>query len=97
MTVAKLPLAKDKEEFDFTGTPINERPVRELASGSFVADQRNVVLIGGTGTGKTHLAIAIARALIRSGTRGRFYNVVDLVTDWRPRPAAANKGGWPIT
>lgn len=79
MTVAKLPLAKDIEEFDFTDTPINERLVRELANGSFVADQRNVVLIGGTGTGKTHLAIAIARALIRSGTRGRFYNVVDLV------------------
>jgi DNA replication protein DnaC len=37
------------------------------------------VLIGGTGTGKTHLAIAIARALIRNGTRGRFFNVVDLV------------------
>ena len=79
MTVAKLPLAKDIEDFDFTGTPINEGLVRELANGSFVADQRNVVLIGGTGTGKTHLAIAIARALIRSGTRGRFYNVVDLV------------------
>lgn len=79
MTVAKLPLAKDIEEFDFTGTPINEGLVRELANGSFVADQRNVVLIGGTGTGKAHLAIAIARALIRSGTRGRFYNVVDLV------------------
>ena len=79
MTVAKLPLAKDIEEFDFTSTPINEGLVRELASGSFVADQRNVVLIGGTGTGKTHLAIAIARALIRNGTRGRFYNVVDLV------------------
>jgi DNA replication protein DnaC len=77
--VAKPPLAKDIEEFDFTGTPINEGLVRELASGSFVADQRNVVLIGGTGTGKTHLAIAIARALIRNGTRGRFYNVVDLV------------------
>ena len=79
MTVAKLPLAKDIEEFDFTGTPINEGLVRELATGSFVADQRNVVLIGGTGTGKTHLAIAIARALIRNGPRGRFYNVVDLV------------------
>ena len=79
MTVAKLPLAKDIEEFDFTGTPINEGLVRELATGSFVADQRNVVLIGGTGTGKTHLGIAIARALIRGGTRGRFYNVVDLV------------------
>lgn len=89
MTVAKLPLAKDIEEFDFTGTPINEGLVRELATGSFVADQRNVVLVGGTGTGKTHLAIAIARALIRNGTRGRFYNVVDLVN----RPETETRGG----
>lgn len=79
MTIAKLPLAKDIEEFDFTGTPINEGLVRDLATGGFVTDQRNVVLIGGTGTGKTHLGIAIARALIRNGTRGRFFNVVDLV------------------
>lgn len=79
LTVAKLPLAKDIEEFDFTGTPINEGLVRDLSTGSFVSDQRNVVLIGGTGTGKTHLAIAVARALIRGGTRGRFFNVVDLV------------------
>ena len=56
------------------------QPVRLCKStGRFVADQRNVVLIGGTGTGKTHLAIAIARACIRNGARGRFFNVVDLV------------------
>ena len=79
MTIAKLPLAKDLDQFNFGGTPINESLVKELAGGSFVADQRNVVLIGGTGTGKSHLAIAIARSLIRNGTRGRFFNVVDLV------------------
>lgn len=79
LTVAKLPLAKDLEEFDFAGTPVNEALVRELAGGSFVVDQRNAVLIGGTGTGKSHLAIAIGRSLIRNGSRGRFYNVVDLV------------------
>jgi DNA replication protein DnaC len=65
LTVAKLPLAKDIDEFDFVGTPINEALVRDLASGSFLAEQRNAVLIGGTGTGKSHLAIAIARACIR--------------------------------
>jgi DNA replication protein DnaC len=79
MTIAKLPLVKDIEEFNINGTPINEGLVKELASGSFVADQRNVVLIGGTGTGKSHLASAIARSLIRNGTHGRFFNVVDLV------------------
>jgi DNA replication protein DnaC len=79
LSIAKLPLAKDIHDFDFTDTPVNEPLVRELATGTFVADQRNVVLVGGTGTGKSHLAIAIARALIRNGTRGRFFNVVDLV------------------
>jgi DNA replication protein DnaC len=61
LTVAKLPLAKDIEDFDFTDTPVNEALVRDLATGTFVADQRNAVLIGGTGTGNSHLAIAIAR------------------------------------
>jgi DNA replication protein DnaC len=79
LTVAKLPLAKDLDGFEFTGTPINETLVRDLAGGAFLVQQRNTVLVGGTGTGKTHLAIAIARSCIRSGSRGRFYNVVDLV------------------
>ena len=79
LTIAKLALAKDIEDFDFNGTPVNQALIRELASGTFIADQRNAVLIGGTGTGKSHLAIGIARALIRNGSRGRFFNVVDLV------------------
>ena len=79
ITIAKLPLAKDIDDFVFDGTPINETLVRDLTGGSFVAHQRNVVLVGGTGTGKTHLAIAIARACIRDGARGRFFNVIDLV------------------
>ena len=79
LTIAKLPLAKDLDDFQFKDTPINETLVRDLAGGSFLAQQRNAVLVGGTGTGKTHLAIAIARSCIRGGARGRFYNVVDLV------------------
>ena len=53
--------------------------MHDLADGSFLAQKRNVVPIGGTGTGKFHLAIANARACIRKGARGRFLNVVDLV------------------
>ena len=79
LTIAKLPLAKDIADFQFDGTPINQTLVNDIAAGGFIAQQRNVVLVGGTGTGKTHLAIAIARSCIRSGARGRFYNVVDLV------------------
>jgi DNA replication protein DnaC len=79
MTVAKLPLAKELADFTFAGTPINENLVRDLAEGSFLENQRNAVFVGGTGTGKSHLAIAIGRHCIRAGKRGRFYNVVDLV------------------
>ena len=60
LTVAKLPLAKDVDDFTFKNTPINGALVRDLAGGGFIAQQRNVVLVGGTGAGKTHLAIAIA-------------------------------------
>ena len=48
MTIAKLPLAKDIDDFDFDGTTVNETLVRDLSGGGFVAQQRNVVLVGGT-------------------------------------------------
>ncbi len=92
LTVAKLPLAKDLEDFHFADTPVNEGLVRDLATGTFVADQRNVVLIGGTGTGKSHLAIAIARALIRNGTRGRYFNVIDTVNRLDAETRAKKQG-----
>ena len=90
--IAKLPLAKDIEEFQFTTTPINETLIRDLAGGEFLAHQRNLVLVGGTGTGKTHLAIAIARACIRDGKRGRFFNVVDLVNRLEAEGRAGRQG-----
>ena len=92
IATAKLPLAKDVEEFGFEGTPVNAPLVRDLAGGEFLVHQRNVVLVGGTGTGKTHLAIAIARALIRGGARGRFYNVVDLVNRLEAEARAGRQG-----
>jgi len=92
LTIAKLPLAKDLDEFDFANTPINEALVRELATGGFLAEQRNAVLVGGTGTGKSHLAIAIARASIRNGARGRFYTVVDLVNRLESEARAGRQG-----
>jgi DNA replication protein DnaC len=92
MTIAKLPLAKDLDDFKFEGSPVNEALVRDLAGSGFLAEQRNVVLIGGTGTGKSHLATAIARGCIRGGARGRFFNVVDLVNRLESETRAGRQG-----
>ena len=92
LTIAKLPLAKDVDAFTFKDTPINEGLVRDLASGAFLAQRRNVVLVGGTGTGKTNLAIAIARSCIRAGSRGRFFNTVDLVNRLEAEARASQQG-----
>src|SRR3984893_4631906 len=92
LTIAKLPLAKDIDDFLFDGTPINESLVRDLAGGNFIAEQRNVGLVGGAGTSKTHLATAIARSCIRGGSRGRFFNVVDLVNRLEAEGRAGRQG-----
>ncbi|MEM6899236.1 MAG: IS21-like element helper ATPase IstB [Pseudomonadota bacterium] len=91
-TIARLPLAKEIDAFAFEETPVNETLVRDLAGGDFLDHQRNVVLIGGTGTGKSHLAVAIARACIRSGRRGRFFNLVDLVNKLDAEARADRQG-----
>jgi DNA replication protein DnaC len=92
MGIAKLPLAKEIEEFVFKGTPINAELVRDLATGGFLEHQRNVVLIGGTGSGKSHLAIGIARNCIRGGAKARYFNVVDLVNKLEAEGRAGRQG-----
>jgi DNA replication protein DnaC len=79
MGVARFPLNKDLDSFSFSDSPVNEPLVRDLHSGHFLEQTRNVVLVGGTGTGKSHLAIAVGSRCIRNGRRGRYYSVIDLV------------------
>jgi DNA replication protein DnaC len=90
--LAKLLLAKDISDLAFDGTPVNETPVRDLVGGYFLAYQRNVVLVGGTRTGKTHLAIAIARTCIRDGAGGRFFDIVDLVNKLEAEGRSGRQG-----
>ena len=92
MSLAKFPVDKALDEFDFTASPVNEMQVRHLHEGSFLSDYTNVIMVGGTGTGKTHLAIAIARQSIRNGRKARFFNVLDLVNQLE-QEKLNNKGG----
>ena len=79
MSQARFPVDKDLDLFNFAESPVNEAQVRSLYEGSFLKDRSNIILVGGTGSGKTHLAIAIARQTIRNGKRGRYFNLLDLV------------------
>ena len=92
MASARLPAARELAEFDFAASPVNEPLIQELAGGGFLEGKRNIVLVGGTGTGKTHLAVAIARSCIRKGARGRFYNVVDLVNHLKAEIRSGREG-----
>ena len=92
MGLAKFPVDKDLDRFDFTASPVNEMQVRSLYEGRFLADQTNVIMVGGTGTGKTHLAIAIAKQSIRTGRKARFFNVLDLVNHLE-QEKLDNRGG----
>lgn len=92
MGLAKFPVDKDLDRFDFAASPVNETLVRSLYYGRFLADKSNVILVGGTGTGKTHLAIAIARQAIRNDRKARFFNLVDLVNQLEQEKLAGRGG-----
>lgn len=89
---ARFPVDKDLDRFDFSASPVNEAQVRSLYQGHFLSTNSNIILIGGTGTGKSHLAIAIARQTIKDGKRGRFFNVVDLVNQLEQEKLAGRGG-----
>lgn len=92
MGIAKFPVHRDIDRFDFKVSPVNETHVRTLYEGYFVEERRNIIAVGGTGTGKTHLAIALASQAVKSGRKARFYNVVDLVNQLEQEKAAGKSG-----
>lgn len=79
LNVAKFPIHRDLLNFDWNETDLAQTQIEQLATGGFMADAHNLILVGGTGTGKTHLATALGVAAIHQGKRVRFFNAVDIV------------------
>lgn len=79
---ARFPLMKSFERFDFDAAPeLNRRVIKELMDGAYIREQRNVIFVGKTGTGKTHLATALGLEACRQGVRTRFATGAGLVNE----------------
>ena len=93
LKVAKFPVYRDLAGFDFSHSDVNEALVKQLHRCDFLHETNNVVLIGGPGTGKTHLATAIGvQAIEHHHKRVRFYSTVDLVNALELEKAAGKTG-----
>ena len=79
MKAARFPHHRDLAGFDFAETPVDPARIGHLAKGDYLQTAHNLILVGGTGTGKTHIAVALGVAAIHQRKRLRFYNAVDLV------------------
>ena len=92
MGIAKFPVPRNLDGFNFTESEVKEEQIRVLYEGHFIEERRNIVFVGGTGTGKSHLAIAIASQAVRNGLKARFFNVVDLVNQLEQEKMAGRAG-----
>jgi DNA replication protein DnaC len=80
LQTAHLPVVKTIDTFDFAAQPsINEALVRELMHGQYITDHENILIVGNSGTGKSHLATALAFTACAQGRRVRFCTVTQLV------------------
>ena len=81
LKAARFPSHKTLEAFDFRARPsVNKPLVLELIKGEYLDRRENILLVGPSGTGKTHLAIALAMAACGQGKRVRFFRVTELIT-----------------
>lgn len=76
---ARFPIHRDLLGIDWKETPLSQTVMEQLATAAFMETAHNLILVGGTGTGKTHFATALGVAAIHAGKRVRFFNAVDLV------------------
>lgn len=91
--VAKFPIHRHLADFDFSQSKVDQNLIEQLAALEFTTAAHNVVLIGGTGTGKSHLATAIAvSGITQRGKRVRFYSTIELVNMLELEKAAGKQG-----
>lgn len=79
LKAARFPIHRDLVGFEWADTPLEQAQIEQLAASTFMETAHNLILVGGTGTGKSHLATAIGVEAIHHGKRVRFFNAVDLV------------------
>ena len=92
LRLARFPMPRDLDSFNFQESAVNETQIRQLYAGDYLTSARNIVFVGGTGTGKTHLATALARQAILCGKRARFFSVVDLVNQLDAQKRSGHAG-----
>ena len=91
--LARFPTYRDLAGFDFSQSSVNEALVRQLYRAEFIVGVHNIVLIGGPGTGKTHLATALClQAIEHHAKRVRFFSTIDLVNALEIEKAAGKHG-----
>jgi len=79
---ARFPILRTLDTFDFSAVPtLNKAKILELARGEYITKCENILFVGEIGTGKTHLATALALAACRQGKRVRFYTAAGLVNE----------------
>lgn len=93
MKVARFPAYRDLAGFQFTESQVDEVLVRALHRCEFIEDAQNVVFVGGPGTGKTHLATAVAvQAIQHHKLRVRFQSTIELVNQLEQEKQAGHQG-----
>ena len=90
--VARFPHHKDFVTFDYTVSAVDKAEIEALASGQFTEQSHNLILVGGTGTGKTHIAVALGYELIQNKKKVRFFNAVDLINQLIVEQAENHQG-----
>jgi DNA replication protein DnaC len=89
---AKFPIHRDMSGFEWQESPVSKAQIQQLASAAFMEEAHNLILVGGTGTGKSHLATALGVAAIHKDKRIRFFNAVDLVNELEREKQAGKSG-----